>query len=182
MHPTNNNHQHSIIVPHSFRPPLAVHPPHYHPSFPALYSLGQPLYYPGFYLPLPHSEDSQSSILASSHHLTESVTPQHTSVHLLKDPAVKQEPLSATPQPQSHSAQPNEPVKVSPSTRRSKNPTDGEYRPNRPERRVVRKRIHENANRNILPNELHQIVGFLVKRNRSGQLLKRVMARHPSPS
>ena len=67
-------------------------------------------------------------------------------------------------------------------TRKSKTVKDCDYKPNRPEKRIIRKRIHENANRNILPNELHQIASFLMKSNKSGHLLNRIMKRNPPPN
>jgi hypothetical protein len=51
--------------------------------------------------------------------------------------------------------------------------------PHRKERKEVRKRQKENENRNIIPNEMNQILSFIEKRPKSGRLLQLLWAKHP---
>lgn len=60
--------------------------------------------------------------------------------------------------------------------------SDRDYLPNKSEKKVSRRRSHENENRNVVPNEINQIVSFVQKRNKSGVLLEKIMRRYPPAS
>jgi hypothetical protein len=55
---------------------------------------------------------------------------------------------------------------------------DKEYKPYRSEKKEGRKKIHENENRNIVPNEVSQIMSFLQKKSKSGPVLERIWAKN----
>ena len=56
---------------------------------------------------------------------------------------------------------------------------DREYLPHRSEKKELRKRLHENENRNVVPNEINQIISFLQKRSKSEGVLSRLWERFP---
>lgn len=57
---------------------------------------------------------------------------------------------------------------------------DKDYHPHKHEKREVRKRLHENENRNVVPNEINQIISFLQKKTKSGAILQRLWNKYPA--
>lgn len=41
--------------------------------------------------------------------------------------------------------------------------------------------MHENENRNVIPNEINQIISFLQKQTKSGAILERLWKKYPAP-
>jgi chorismate mutase len=60
-----------------------------------------------------------------------------------------------------------------------KSQNDKDYNPNKTERKVCRKRTHENKNRNVVPNEINQIISFIQKKNKSGHLVSKLFEKFP---
>jgi hypothetical protein len=58
--------------------------------------------------------------------------------------------------------------------------SDREYNPLRHEKRAARRRAHENENRNVVPNEINQIISFIQKPSKSGRLVERLLAKFPA--
>jgi len=59
---------------------------------------------------------------------------------------------------------------------------DLEYIPNRSEKKGPKRIIKENENRNVIPNEINQILSFLQKRAKSERLLKKIWAKYSPPT
>lgn len=51
---------------------------------------------------------------------------------------------------------------------------DDEFLPNVPEEKKKR-RTPQNANRNIVPNIMHQVISFMLKKSRSGHLVEKLL-------